>query len=239
MDAGTLSQEVLERARSASDNGNWSDTAGAGLSDVRPAELEGDDARIAFWINVYNALVRDELARHPRSGHLLRHRRVFRDASYEIGGERYTPDVIEHGLLRLNSRPPLGLRPPLRPGDPRFEAAPSRLDPRIHFALNCAAASCPPIRSYWEEELDSQLELATRSYVIAETKIDREQGTVRLPYLLKLYARDFGGKEAHLDFVIRYLPAADAAWLVEGDGFRGGVTYAGFDWTITSDLPPV
>ena len=33
--------------------------------------------------------------------------------------------------------------------DPRVrEAMVARVDPRVHFALNCAAASCPPVRAY-------------------------------------------------------------------------------------------
>ena len=38
--------------------------------------------------------------------------------------------------------------------DPRSKVALSELDPRIHFALNCGARSCPPIRVYTEEKYD-------------------------------------------------------------------------------------
>ena len=81
----------------------------------------------------------------------------------------YSLDAIEHGVLRLNARPPYRLRRLLAAGDPRRDAAPSRLDPRVHFALNCGAVSCPPIRAYEADGLDPELEATTRRYIRAET----------------------------------------------------------------------
>ena len=115
--------------------------------------------RLAFWLNAYNRLVRDELAARPRHGHLFRHRRLFRTIALEHEGLRFTPDVIEHGLLRGNRRPPYGLRPLLRAGDPRLEYAPASVDPRIHFALNCGARSCPPVHDSEAARVDEQLGL--------------------------------------------------------------------------------
>ena len=86
-----------------------------------------------------------------------------------VGGQGYSLDAIEHGVLRLNARPPYRLRRPFAAGDPRRGAAPSRLDPRIHFALNCGARSCPPIRAYGAAELDPELERTTSGYMRAET----------------------------------------------------------------------
>ena len=42
------------------------------------------------------------------------------------------------------------------------------LDPRIHFALNCGAKSCPPIRVYSPPNLDSQLNRAAASFLCAD-----------------------------------------------------------------------
>jgi hypothetical protein len=158
---------------------------------------------------------------------------MFRTAAYRVGAHGYPPDVIEHGVLRRNRRPPLSLLRPLGRRDPRTAAMPSRLEPRIHFALNCGARSCPPIRHYDPENLEAQLEVATRSYVLAETEMDRRRGRVRLPRLLKLYRADFGPPRRQLEFVIERLPADDAAWLRERrDRLR--VRYGTYDWTIAA-----
>ena len=183
-------------------------------------------------MNLYNALVRHELARSPREGSLLRHRRFFRETTYELAGCEYSLDVIEHGLLRRNARPPLRLRRLLRADDPRLLAAPARLDPRIHFALNCAAASCPPIRSYSEAELDAQLDLATRAYVGAKTSIGRRG--VTMPYLIRLYRSDFGHRSERVEFVVDHLPLARAEQLREVIAAGARFAYGGYDWTIVS-----
>lgn len=70
----------------------------------------GDAARIALWVNLYNATVTKEFSERPRKGSLLRHRGVFRKVGCEVGGDFFSLDVIEHGVLRLNSKPPYSLR---------------------------------------------------------------------------------------------------------------------------------
>ena len=54
----------------------------------------------------------------PRSGSLIWQRRMFRRCAYRVGALDYSLDVIEHGLLRRNARPPYALRRLLRPGRP-------------------------------------------------------------------------------------------------------------------------
>jgi Protein of unknown function, DUF547 len=204
-----------------------------GLDAVDPFSLAGDPARIAFWVNLYNALLLRELAWRPRRGSLLRQRRMFRSALCRVGGHEYSLDAIEHGVLRKNARPPLRLGRMLGRGDPRLAAMPARLDPRIHFALNCGAVSCPPIVPYDAGSIDAELDRVTAAYVRAETTIDPDRGRVTLPYLIRLYRADFGGRSARLRFAVRYLREDDAAWLRSRGRVRIG--YAGFDWTIAGD----
>jgi Protein of unknown function, DUF547 len=192
---------------------------------------EDDDSRLAYWLNAYNQTLREELAERPRSGHLFRHRRLFKRGAHRTGGLDYSLDVIEHGLLRGNKRPPYGLRPLLREGDPRLRAAPSAPDPRIHFALNCGARSCPPVRTYTAAGVDEELEAATRSYIRAESRLDREQGELELPGVVKLYRSDFGSDAELIELAAHYLDPDDAAWVREHAGdLRIG--FARFDWQL-------
>jgi hypothetical protein len=206
------------------------------LAGVDPHAIEGDDARLAFWINLYNARVLSELLERPREGSLLRHRRMFREVGYEVGRDPYSLNDMEHGVLRLNARPPYAVRRVFGHGDERQDASPSRLDPRIHFALNCAAASCPPIHAYEPGAVDEQLDLATRAYLRAETSIDHESGHLRLPYLMKLYRADFGDRHSGgpLKFVTKYLEDGDRAF-IESEAWEGRVSYSrDYDWTISA-----
>lgn len=233
-DPVALSQAVLAQARSVerAEQCPRLDQLAARLHAVEPSRIEGDAARIAFWVNLYNALLLHRLCQRPVRGSILRHRRMFGKVAYEVGRIGYSLNLIEHGLLRGNRRPPLGLRRPLRKGDPRLAAAPSRTDPRIHFALNCGARSCPPVQVYGTDELDQQLEAATRAYLEAETEIDPERSQVTLPRLMRLYSADFGTRAEQLRFAGRYLPDL-ATRLAEAPGSLR-VRYGRFDWTATA-----
>lgn len=182
-------------------------------------------------MNVYNALFLHEMLVRPRSGNLLRHIRLFERAAYRVGDATFTLSQIEHGILRRNARAPTALRRPFRRRDARRAAIPSRLDPRIHFALNCGARSCPPLRFYDDAGLDAQLRLATRSYLDQETRVDREGGVLTLPRLMRIYRGDFGDRRAQIAFVARYLPEV-ASMLSRIDTL--GVEYADYDWTIAT-----
>jgi hypothetical protein len=224
-----LSQKLLHAAleRSAA-----AEELERGLVEIDPAAIAGDEARIALWLNLYNALLLRELERRPLSGSLLRHRGIFASASYRVGERDYSLDVIEHGLLRRNARPPYRLRLVMRPGDSRLAASPRHLDPRVHFALNCGATSCPPIRAYRAEGLDTELEAASVSYIRAETVIDRERGRVWLPYLMRLYRSDFGGAGRARDFAAARLDPDDGVWVRER---RPRISYGRFDWTVADE----
>lgn len=201
---------------------------GGGAENGPPA---GDDGRRAYWLNAYNSTLRAALDARPRSGHLFRHRRLFKTATHRAGGLDYSLDVIEHGILRGNKRPPYGLRPLLRPGDPRLEQAPSVPDPRVHFALNCGARSCPPVRAYTAAEVDRELADATRSYMRAESSLDRERRRLELSGVVRYYRADFGGKAALVELAADNLADDDAAWIREhADELRLG--FARFDWRL-------
>lgn len=209
-----LAEAVLLAARA----GGVTAELRAAIRVVEPAAIEGDAARLAFWINLYNAGVADAIRARGMRGDLRAHRGFFRAAGWEIGGGVTSLHLIEHGLLRANRPAPWSFWRPLRPADPRLAWAVSALDPRVHFALNCGAASCPPVRTWTAARIDAQLDRATRGYLDAEVAI--EAGALRLPYLCRLYARDFpdprGFAAAHLDperaAWVRAHPEAPLRW---------------------------
>ena len=231
LDASALSQSILAEARSvrAPEECARLDPLTAQLHGTAPDRIEGDAARIAFWVNLYNALVLHRLCQRPVRGSLLRHLRMFDTVAYRVGGRDYPLNLIENGLLRMNRRPPFRLRRRLRPSDPRLASAPSRVERRIHFALNCGARSCPPIKAYEPTALEEQLQLATRSYLQAEAGLDADRGRLTLPRLMRLYRADFGHRREQLAFAAAHLP--DVADCLGEGGTELKLGYARFDWT--------
>ncbi len=236
-EAAELSERILSEARKVErpDERARLHAVAARLCAVDPSTIDGDAARIAFWTNLYNALLLHCLLLRRVRGNLLRHLRLFGSFGYEIGSHRYTLNLIEHGMLRGNRRPPLRPRKPLHGGDPRLAAAVTNPDPRIHFALNCGARSCPPVRRYRRDELGAQLDASTRGYLELETTVDPEKCEVTLPGLMRLYAADFGKRRDQLDFAARYLPAVRECLETAGQAVK--LSYARFDWTVAPGLP--
>jgi len=176
-------------------------------------ELNTDAKKLAFWINMYNAFAQLELRPKPGSGvtlpglagGLLAEAAPFNNRSCVVAGHALSLNAIEHGLLRRSRlwwSPWFGRK--LRPSafEKRFRV--DRLDPRIHFALNCAAESCPPIRFYEACSIDGQLDLATSAYLEASVRYDPASQVLELPGIFYLFRSDFGGPKGMLLFLNRY-----------------------------------
>ena len=140
-------------------------------------------------MNAYNDIVRGELARAAPPRPPLRHRRMFRTAGREIDGLWFSPDVIEHGLLRGNRRPPSACAGCCARATRGWPGAVRSRGPAIHFALNCGARSCPPVRHYDRRARESSSRPPRR--VPAGRDDGDRRRAVALPYLMRLYRADF------------------------------------------------
>ena len=202
-------------------------------------ELANEDARKAFLLNVYNIGVKHAYANVgiPRT---TRERLAFYGGvGYVIGGDFYSLDDIEHGLLRSDSPHPINIFGCSKyfKDDRAAKFVLSRKDPRIHFALNCGANSCPPIRAYSAEKIESQLELAAQAFVNGTVVVDKAASRVTMSKLLSWYARDFGPSARDvLEFIVARLKGdsrADLESMLAG-GKTPRVAYSKYDWGTDS-----
>jgi len=154
---------------------------------------------LAFWLNVYNAGAQLLLDRRPA---LFESRwRFFRAPAVTVAGVELSLDDIEHGILRgRKSKYGLGYLPRL--GRTGLSAS-YRLgaDPRIHFALNCGAVSCPAVLAYAPEIVDDTLDDATETYLDRTVEYDPERDRVRLPRVCLWFVGDFGGRSGLRSFL--------------------------------------
>jgi hypothetical protein len=201
------------------------------LLEFDPSVLETREERLAFWINLYNALIVDAVIAFRLKESVQEDRGFFRRAAYIVGGRRYSADDIEHGILRGNRRHfhPGILLPQFAPADPRLSLSLQPPDPRIHCALVCASRSCPPIAAYEPERIDEQLDLACSTFVNGGGVQMDEDGQLCLSPIFRWYGRDFGGREGIREFVLRYLDGGKARTLLE-DGQR--LNFYRYDWSL-------
>jgi hypothetical protein len=166
--------------------------AGFDEADLRPLREDRRTA-LAFWLNCYNAGTQRLFDERPALYESpLRFLRFFGARCLTVAGTGLSLDDIEQGILRGRSKYGLGYLPRLLPDTFEVLYGLDDLDPRIHFALNCGAASCPAIRAYDPGEVDDQLDLATRAYLDSAAEYDPDAGTVRVPRLFLWYHGDFG-----------------------------------------------
>lgn len=226
MDSGQISRELLEKARK-NDSTEELEQKLAELSTTQLEEdLDTEAKKKAFWLNIYNAFTQILLEERPER---YRFRTLFFMRRYiEVSGHKLSLNKIEHGMLR-SSKLSFGfgyLSNPLAFGfERKFRM--DKEDPRIHFALNCGAKTCPPIKFYRSEEIDPQLETATESYLSQELEVEDE--IVRVPRVFYWFRGDFGGKKGVQEFINGYgyeigdkkLKHKEWNWEMDLDAFEG------------------
>lgn len=214
-------------------------TCAAQLIGFDPASLSRNE-RLAFWINLYNALVLDAvIALQVRKSvtEQMAGFKFFRQAAYVVGGQRVSCDDIEHGILRGNRGHPFLPGRQFRASDPRLNWAVERPDPRVHFALNCASRSCPPIRVYQAETLELQLEMAAKHFIASETRISPEKNSLTLSSIFKWFQADFGGREGLMDFLLIHLPRDERRDWLSQNRRTVRLQYSAYDWRLNDSRP--
>jgi Protein of unknown function, DUF547 len=144
-------------------------------------------ARLAFYIDAYNATVLHQvLSVFPING-VLEHDADFFKQPAIIAGERITLDHLENEIIRKEFH-----------------------EPRIHFALNCASISCPPLLPvpYSMSDMDAVLEAQTRAYLRSTEGCEETAEGARVSQLFEWFADDFATAEGSAaDFISNHRSA--------------------------------
>jgi hypothetical protein len=193
-----------------------------------PADFPTRNDQMAYWINAYNTLViegiiEDWPVKSVRDMGLLPFS-FFRKKRFRVGGREITLDNIEHDMLRK-----------------RYA------DPRIHFAINSASASCPLLRNtpYHAATLDAELDEAVRIFFadpVRGMKIDAAKDTVEFSGILKWYGEDFERYERGHGWKGAGSPLIAFAEKFSSDATRQAlaalknpqVKFLDYDWSVNS-----
>jgi hypothetical protein len=239
------------KSKAFSDDGNYVDFANIKDSDdykkfkeecnpnlryVNLADLKTREEQLAFWLNIYNSLIINAViefnVQKSVTEGLFGIFKFFRQAAYDIGGLRFSLEEIEHGVLRANAGHPYMPWKQFRVSDPRLKYMLSETDPRIHFALNCASESCPPISVYSAENINSQLDLAASNFVSQNVRIGRDRKNIIISKIFQWYKNDFGGNVGVLKFLENYLPYGERRKLIMNNGNQTKIKYQNYDWHL-------
>lgn len=158
------------------------------IATTKPSELKSYRERFAFYLNAYNVLAIDMILKHGPVDSIQKIPNVWKRPAGQVAGRSYSLDGLEKGVVRAF-------------GDPRF-----------HFALVCAALSCPDLRAepYSAARLYRQLNSQTYGFLSNPTKgVELSaDGEVRFSRLMDWYKADFQKKGGAHIFVAKYVKAA-------------------------------
>jgi hypothetical protein len=182
------------------------------LEKVDSKGLSGNE-QFAFYINAYNAwTIKLILSGSPGIksikdlGNILK--RPWKKKICRIDGDVITLDDIEHHILR-----------------PRFK------DPRVHFAINCAALGCPPLASepFLGSTLDRQLDDAAKAFINNPQRNYLEGNTLYVSRIFTWFGKDFND-----DVIGFFLKYADDNLKKELEIKKNAIKikYLNYDWSL-------
>jgi len=206
--------------------------------DTRPGLYAGKSERLSYWLNLYNSIVlREVIRRYPidsvndvmptATSFLKQGKGFFYDLHFQVGTREMNLLEIENEIIRG-----------------RFQ------DARIHFALNCASASCPSLRgdAFGSGELDAQLDEATRAFINdgANVEVDELNHRVGMSALFEWYEEDFvqftesrGEGSELLDFLIVHAEPDLKAALQQAKSEHFDIEFTSYDWSLNAGKSPL
>ncbi|XP_042190511.1 uncharacterized protein zgc:152951 isoform X1 [Callorhinchus milii] len=191
--------------------------------------------KLAFFINVYNALVIHAQIIYGQPKNVWQRYRFFNIASYVIGGEIFSLQSIENGVLRANQRGIAQIMKPFSSSDPQLKIALMEPEPLIHFALNCGARSCPAIQIFNAKDVDALLITAAEGFLEGDDgcSVNLGKREIRLSQIFKWYKVDFGGTDRKVaawvyNHMADGIKKRDMKKLLDSSSYK--LSYLPYDW---------
>jgi hypothetical protein len=162
--------------------------------------------QLAFYLNAYNAwILHEALGKYPTKSVKDALFTFFLSQRLKVAGEAMSFNHLEKDIIR-----------------PKFG------EPRVHFALNCASRSCPPLNreAFQGAKLDGQLEALAVAFVNTPKGVDYSAASksAALSKIFDWYKEDFqsaGGPVAFIN-TRRKSPLPNDTT----------ITYQAYNWTL-------
>lgn len=121
---------------------------------------------------------------------------------FTLNGKKISLNNIEHEILRKMN------------------------DPRIHFAINCASASCPKLINvaFESHTMETQLEEVTRDFINDPERNKISEKKIQLSRIFQWFDTDFGNKKERIAFIRKY---ADQPFVENPK-----VSFLTYDWLL-------
>jgi hypothetical protein len=195
------------------------------LESINPDTIKNDDLRLAYWINAYNAFTLKIISENyplesindlHKGGLILGHilgTTIWDHEFIVINGKELSLNNIEHDIIRKEFK-----------------------EPRIHFALVCAAISCPLLRNeaYEGDKLNKQLEYEAFKFFrdVERNNFNDETKTAYLSKILSWFEEDFGNNDEEvLRYVANFAPEEFKESLIN-ETDKWDIDYLSYNWDL-------
>lgn len=170
---------------------NWSTLRNyiKALGENMPIDSWTEEDRFAYWMNAYNAMTIDLILRYYPLESIKDIKDPWGQRFWKLGDKYYNLNEIEHKILRKMG------------------------DPRIHFGINCASFSCPPLlnEAFTAQKVDAQLDLLARRFVNDTKRNTITPNTIEISEIFNWFAKDFKSNGFVIDFLNQYSDTQIAA----------------------------
>lgn len=218
----TVTQNILTALKNKQDASPYVEQIANADPKELAAQINTDEKRLAFWINLYNGLIQYKLTKNP--GLFNDRSKFFSSNNLNVAGVKVSFDNLEHGVLRRGtSKLSYGYFKNPFDGDWHEAYMVDEIDWHIHFALNCGAISCPPVRIYDDETVYAQLNESTYQYLNSQVNYKKATHEVYAPKLMDWFSGDFGGNSGVLEILKKrgYIPNTNV-----------DLEFNNYDWTL-------
>jgi Protein of unknown function, DUF547 len=144
------------------------------FQNASPQKTWSKNEQLAYWLNAYNLFTINLIVNNYPLKKItdLSGGKPWDVKNIKIGGQNYSLNQIENDIIR-----------------PTFQ------DARIHFALNCAAKSCPPLhnKAFIATTLNTQLEQRTKEFINSKSNIITKKN-LKISKIFDWYGSDFTTK---------------------------------------------
>lgn len=201
----------------------------------------GEKTRLAFGINLYNLMVTYAFMKVGVGMTNSNRSEFFSSVKFNIGGNILSFNDLEHGILRSNAKPYYGLSTQFHKSDPRMRFILKKADCRIHFALNCGAKSCPPIKKFTADAINEELRIVSQAFAEQDENVfvDEAKNELHLTKLMSWYKCDFVESATNLpEKVVTFLRGSKKEQLqrmIESET-PISVKFNDYDWSTNASL---
>lgn len=152
------------------------------LGKKMPTDAWSKEDKLAYWMNAYNAMTIDLILRNQPIASIKDIKDPWMQRLWKLGDKWYNLDEIEHQILRKMD------------------------DPRIHFGINCASFSCPPLldEAFTAQNVDKQLDALAKQFVNDTQRNTITPERVTISKIFNWFSKDFKQDGSLVDFLNKY-----------------------------------